>query len=108
MNVKLVFDPSVMLTGSVAERRAAVHRADEERAFERRRELDLQTAPGNDPQERIRIWERLHELRLPVSATHPLVAVIAGHTELTLGDVEGEQLRRRELSQRPKSIESVI
>jgi hypothetical protein len=91
-----------MLTGSVAERRAAVLLADEARAAERRRELDTQTSPAKDPQERIRIWERLHALRLPVQATHPLVAIIASDTELTRRDVETEQLRRRGLIDSPQ------
>jgi hypothetical protein len=103
VNVKLVFDPAVVLTGSVAERRAAVLLADEERAIARRRELDMQTSPAKDPQERIRIWERLHALRLPVLATHPLVAVIANDTELTRSDVETEQQRRRTLIEHPAS-----
>ena len=101
MHVKLVYDPTVMLTGTIAERRAAVLRADEERAAERRRELDLQTSPANGPQERIRIWERLHALRLPILATHPLVAVIANDTELTTRDVETEQRRRCGLIESP-------
>jgi hypothetical protein len=99
VNVKLVFDPTAVFTGSVAERRAAVLRGDEERAAERRRELDMQTSPSKAPQERIRLWERLHALRLPLLATHPLVAIIAGDTELTTHDVEAEQLRRRALTE---------
>jgi hypothetical protein len=99
VSAKFLFDPTVMLTGTLVERRAAVLRADEERAIERRRELDLQTSPGKDPQERISIWERLHALRLPALATHPLVAVIANDTELTLRDIEAEQHRRLELAQ---------
>jgi hypothetical protein len=93
-----------MLTGSVAERRAAVLLADEARAAERRRELDMQTSPAKDPQERIRIWERLHGLQLPVLATHPLVAIIANNTELTTRDVEAEQLRRRGLIESPQRV----
>jgi hypothetical protein len=104
VHVKLVFDPAVMLTGTVAERRAAALRADEERAADRRRELDLQTSPAKDPQERIRIWERLHALPLPVLATHPLVAIIANDTELTPGDVEFEQRRRRGLIESPPAL----
>jgi hypothetical protein len=102
VNVKVIFDPAVVFTGSASERRAAVLLADEARAAERRRELDMQTSPAKDPQERIRIWERLHELRLPVLATHPLVAVIANDTELTRREVETEQLRRRGLIESPQ------
>jgi len=104
VNVKLVFDPAAVLTGSVAERRAAVLRGDEERAAERRRELDLQTSPSKAPEERIRLWERLHALRLPVLATHPLVAIIASDTDLTMRDVEAEQLRRRALTDGPPGL----
>lgn len=108
MHDKSGFDSSTLFTGSVAERRAAVQRVDEERALARRQELDLQTSPINAPQERIRIWERLHALRLPTSATHPLVEVIAAQTELTLRDIKEEQQRRRLLnSPAPKAEEAL-
>lgn len=67
----------------------------EREALERRtRELEEQVASHNTPEQRIRAWERLHELDLPRKAIHPLVRVIARQTELTMDQVREEQLRR--------------
>ena len=74
--------------------RAAARRAEEERAYARLRELELQTSSACSPEERIRIWERLHALRLPTAAGHPLVSVIAAHTQLSVRAVRDEQQRR--------------
>ena len=94
MDGKPLHDSSLALTSSAAERRAAALRAEEERAMERRIALDSQAAPQTAPQERIRIWERLHALRLPVSTSHPLLRLIAQQTGLSLHDIAEEQRRR--------------
>jgi len=94
---KTMVGSSFSLLGSVAERRAAVLRAQEERALVRRRALDSQAAADTAPHERIRIWEQLHGLTLPCTASHPLLAVVAAHTNLTLRDITEEQHRRRGL-----------
>jgi len=57
-------------------------------------ELAAQVSPTKDAEERIRIWERLHALRLPRSSGHVLVRVIATQTRLTVGQVNEEQRRR--------------
>jgi hypothetical protein len=95
MSTDFVLDGTVMLTSGVNERRAQVQRAEEEQAALRRRELDSQCNQASDPQERIQIWERLHALRLPVAATHPLIAVIAKQTHLSVREIHDEQQRRR-------------
>jgi hypothetical protein len=79
---------------NVADRRAAVQREAEERALQRQDELAAQRSPLNSPQERLRIWERLHSLALPSSRTHKLVRVIAEQTDLTVSEVQDEQRRR--------------
>jgi hypothetical protein len=50
---------------------------------------DLRTAD-----ERIRAWEQLHGLRLPVSAKHAIIDVIVADTRLTLAEVVAEQQAR--------------
>jgi len=95
MNERVVVDPSTQFLGTAADHRVAAQRAAEERAFERQRALDSQTDADATPQDRIRTWERLHALGLPLAATHPLLAVIATQTRLTLMDVRDEQQRRR-------------
>ena len=39
------------------------------------------------PETRIRAWERLHELRLPSDAGHPIVTIVALATHLTMAEV---------------------
>jgi hypothetical protein len=48
-------------------------------------------------EERIRIWERIHEVTLPRDSEHRLVAIIAANTGLTDSDVRDEQQRRATL-----------
>jgi hypothetical protein len=45
-------------------------------------------------QERIRLWETLHGAVLPRDANHPVLAVIAVDTALTLAQVRAEQSQR--------------
>jgi hypothetical protein len=61
-----------------------------------RRELQVaeQTSALNAPQARIRAWERLHEVDLPRSPAHRLVAIIAGATALSVEQVQDEQRQR--------------
>jgi hypothetical protein len=63
---------------------------------QRRDELAAQRSDRNSPEMRIRIWEKLHRLRLPADATHPILDVIAVGTRLTLVEVREEQRAREE------------
>jgi hypothetical protein len=67
-------------------------------AAERRR-LDLaeQSSRLKTAEERIRIWERIHEVNLPRDPAHRLVDIIATNTGLTDADVHEEQQRRANL-----------
>jgi hypothetical protein len=67
-------------------------------AAERRR-LDLaeQSSRLKTAEERIRIWERIHEVKLPRDAQHNLIEIIATNTGLTEADVRDEQQRRAAL-----------
>jgi len=68
---------------------------DEARAQQRQLDVEGQRANSNPPDVRIRHWEKLHGLRLPLDAQHPVLDVIAIGTRLTLAEVQGEQLARR-------------
>lgn len=61
-----------------------------------RRKLDLaeQSSRLKTAEERIRIWERIHEVVLPRDPAHRLVEIIATNTALTASDVRDEQRRR--------------
>src|SRR5687768_5162258 len=80
------------------ERRAAVQRAEQERADERHAKIEAQASPFATPRERIRMWEDLHGLVLPRDTEHKLVRVIANSTALTVSDVQEEQARRNGVS----------
>ena len=83
------------IAGELATDYRARAAAIEHEARERRRhEIAEQVSVQNTPEQRIRIWERLHQLNLPRKATHPLVKIIAADTELTLEQVREEQDRR--------------
>ncbi len=43
---------------------------------------------------RVRVWERLHRLRLPDDPVHPILAHIAVSTSLTLEEVQDVQRTR--------------
>jgi hypothetical protein len=67
-----------------------------ESAERRKSDLAEQSSRLKTPQERIRIWERLHEVVLPRSPAHRLIEIIAANTGLTGEDVRDEQRRRAE------------
>jgi hypothetical protein len=79
----------------LADFRARIRAADQERTAQRRRDLAAQGSDQNSPALRIRMWERLHHAHLPGDAQHGLVAVIAAGTKLTVDEVRAEQERRR-------------
>jgi hypothetical protein len=79
----------------LADFRARIRAADQERAAQRRRDLAAQGSDQNSPALRIRMWERLHHAQLPGDPDHGLVAVIAAGTKLSLDEVRAEQERRR-------------
>ncbi len=66
-------------------------------AAERRTDLAEQCSRLKTAEERIRIWERIHEVTLPRDPAHRLVDIIAANTGLTGADVREEQTRRASL-----------
>ena len=86
---------SVAYTGERPEDLRARVALEQARAQQHReQELLEQSSTRNSPQERIRIWERLHGVRLPRNATHRVLDVVAAGTGLTLEQVRDEQRRR--------------
>jgi len=66
----------------------------EERLQQRRVALAEQCSTANPPDVRVRAWEKVHALRLPSDARHPVLEVIAHGTGLTLEQVRQEQRAR--------------
>ena len=77
-----------------ADYRARIARRQAEAAEIRQRELIEQTSTINPPDLRIRIWERLHEITMPLDSSHRLLRVIAAQTGLTMAEVQAEQHNR--------------
>jgi hypothetical protein len=68
-----------------------------EAAERRRMDLAEQSSRLKTAEERIRIWERIHEVTLPKDPAHRLVDIIAANTGLADSDVRDEQQRRASL-----------
>jgi hypothetical protein len=77
--------------------RARLQHSQAEAAERRRFDLAEQSSRLKTPEERIRIWERIHEVTLPRDPAHRLVEIIATNTGLTDADVRDEQQRRATL-----------
>jgi hypothetical protein len=92
--------------GDLADRRAEIERRQQERAVERQEQIALQSSPFSNPEERVRQWEKLHALRLPQSATHNLVRVIAAQTDLSLQQILEVQQRRAAPAVEPAATSS--
>jgi hypothetical protein len=65
-----------------------------ERAERKRAALAEQYASASSADVRVRAWERVHQLRMPVDPLHPVLDAIAAATRLTLAEVREEQRRR--------------
>jgi hypothetical protein len=78
----------------VKDHRARIQLEEREKAERRRLELAEQRSDVNSPEMRIRAWEKVHGLRLPADANHPILDVIAVATRLTLEQVREEQRAR--------------
>ena len=74
--------------------RARLVQSQAEAAERRRLDLAEQSSRLKTAEERIRIWERIHEVTLPRDPAHRLVEIIAANTGLTDADVRDEQQRR--------------
>ncbi len=77
--------------------RARLVQQQTEAAERRRIDLAEQCSRLKTAEERIRIWERIHEVTLPRDSEHRLVQIIAGNTGLTDAEVRDEQARRATL-----------
>lgn len=95
---RMSYHEAIAGLGDVAERRAQIERQQQERALERQQQIALQSSPLSEPEERIRLWEKLHALSLPRSAKHKLLPVIADQTNLSIQQVLDAQQRRAEFA----------
>ena len=78
----------------ILDHRARAERARLEAEQHRQRALTDQRDPANTPDTRVRVWERLHQVRLPKDPGHAILATVARDTELTLNAVLDVQRER--------------
>ncbi len=60
------------------------------------KQLAEQSSVLNSPSDRIRVWERRHQIELPRDPGHRLIKLIAANTGLSAEDVYAEQRLRAE------------
>ena len=60
----------------------------------RERQRSDQRSTDRSPEQRVAAWERLHGLRLPNAAEHPILQVVARQTGLSLDDIRNVQSER--------------
>jgi hypothetical protein len=89
------YPPSATAVEIIRDHRARVAIEADARMEKRREELAEQSASSSTPEARIRAWEKVHGLRLPLDAAHPIVAVVAIETHLTVVEVQQEQHARK-------------
>src|ERR1700689_4487606 len=77
--------------------RARLGHQQAEAAQRRRIDLAEQCSRLKTAEERIRIWERIHEVTLPRDSEHRLLPIIAANTGLSTAEVQEEQQRRATL-----------
>ncbi len=90
------YDPTPRPTASdiILDHRARLAVEEEARAEKLRLLQAEQSSSSNPPAARIRAWEKVHGLRLPLNAAHPVLEVVSIGTHLTLAEVREEQRAR--------------
>jgi hypothetical protein len=78
----------------VLDHRARIERARLDAEERRAHALHEQCAPQNSPDARVRVWERLHQVRLPKDPAHAILRIIAHQTALDLNEVLEVQRQR--------------
>jgi hypothetical protein len=78
--------------------RARAERAAREAAERREQALVDQRSPDNTHEARVRIWERLHQVRLPKDPAHAILAIIAKQTGMRVTEVQEVQKQRASLA----------
>ena len=81
---------------STADYRTRMARLQAEALEQWQKQLAEQTSVLNSPSDRIRVWERRHQIDLPRDPGHRLIKLIAENTGLSAEEVYEEQRLRAE------------
>jgi hypothetical protein len=79
---------------STADYRTRMARLQAEALEQWQKQLAEQSSTLNSPSDRIRVWERRHQIELPRDPGHRLIKLIAANTGLSAEDVYAEQRLR--------------
>jgi hypothetical protein len=74
--------------------RARLERAQLEAAERRVQSIADQRSPLNSHDQRVRAWERLHQVNLPKDPAHRVLRVVARQTGMALAEVQEVQRQR--------------
>ena len=78
----------------VLDRRARLELAQLEAAERRTQALIDQRSPANTPEMRVRVWEKLHQVRLPRDPEHAVLVIVAQQTGMDLAEIQEVQRQR--------------
>ncbi|MGA8709509.1 MAG: hypothetical protein WB646_21275 [Steroidobacteraceae bacterium] len=81
---------------STADYRTRMARLQAEALEQWQKQLAEQSSVLNSPSDRIRVWERRHQIDLPRDPGHRLIKLIAANTGLSAEEVNEEQRLRAE------------
>src|SRR5579862_6384713 len=81
---------------STADYRTRMARLQAEALEHWQKQLAEQSSVLNSPSDRIRVWERRHQIDLPRDPGHRLIKLIAANTGLSAAEVNEEQRMRAE------------
>lgn len=84
----------MITTDIVADFRAIAERRRLEAEQRRNQALHDQRSIDNTPEVRVRLWERLHQLRLPRDPSHAILNQVAGQTGLAVAEIQEVQRQR--------------
>ena len=85
---------------STADYRTRMARLQAEALEQWQKQLAEQSSVLNSPSDRIRVWERRHQIDLPRDPGHRLIKLIAANTGLSAEEVNEEQRLRAETGTR--------
>ena len=94
LNGRMVYGPVAHAGESIADYRTRMAIIQAEALERWQQQLHEQSSTLNSPSDRIRIWERRHQIDMPRNPGHRLMDIIAANTGLSLEDVLTEQRLR--------------
>jgi len=91
---RMVYGPVAHAGESIADYRTRIAIVQAEALERWQQQLHEQSSALNSASDRIRIWERRHQIDLPRDPSHRLIDLIAANTGLSLEEVHAEQRLR--------------